>query len=81
MNNKTRKRSKTIKENARGIPFDINHIENMTDEEFDDYLIQIRWRKKYVNRYYIEKHYETGIDFEQWMKIEIRQEKLNTLGI
>ena len=56
-------------------------IEKMNDEEFDQYLLSIRGRKKYVNRYYLEKHNETGIDFEEWMKMEIRQEKLNTLGI
>lgn len=56
-------------------------IEKMTDKEFDEYLLSIRGRKQYVDIYYIERHNETGIEFEEWMKMEIRQEKLNTLGI
>ena len=56
-------------------------IEKMNDEEFDQYLLSIRGRKKYVNRYYLEKHNETGIDFEEWMKMEIRHEKLKELGL
>jgi len=56
-------------------------MDKMTDKEFDEYLLSIRGRKQYVDRYYLERHNETGIEFEEWMKMEIRQEKLNTLGI
>lgn len=59
----------------------MKHYEDMTEGEFEEYLEAIRFRKKYADRYYMESLFDSGIPFEEWMKAEIRKEKIEQLGL
>lgn len=63
----------------------------MSCEEFDEIMKNIELRRSYVNKYYKlyknkpqwvkEYDCDDAPDFEEWMKAEIRAEKLSQLGI
>lgn len=67
----------------------------MTDEEFEEIIKNIEWRRPYVEKYYKifnskpqwikddEEDFIRGTinipDFEEWLVAEIRDEKINNL--
>ena len=56
-------------------------LDNMADDEFDIYLEERRKTKPYLDRYVKENGYASGVSFEDWLKVELRDAKLKQLGI
>ena len=53
-------------------------LESMADDEFDIYLEERKRLKPHLDRYYLEDHWKT-IPYEEWLKIELRDDKLKEL--
>lgn len=62
----------------------------MTDEEFEEIMKNIEWRRPYVEKYYKifnskpQWNISSGLsidlpDFEEWLVAEVRDEKINNL--
>lgn len=54
-------------------------LENMTDEEFDNYLADRSKTKPYLDRFVREGGYNMPINFEDWLKQTLRDERLEEL--
>lgn len=55
--------------------------EKMDNKEFDSYLEERRKVKPYLVRYAKEGGYQSGIPFEEWLIVEMRNDKLKEIGL
>ncbi len=55
--------------------------DKMTTTQFEEYLDERRALKPYLDRFVKEVGYSAGIQYEDWLKVELRNDKLKELGI
>lgn len=55
--------------------------DSMTTKQFDSYLEERRAIKPYLERFAREGGYQSGVPFEEWCKVEMRNDRLKELGI